>query len=170
MASRLLSPRFGFKQNQRSHPRAIPLIPTKLPRSQPVHSNGDSAAQALVPFSRGGQQLQANRERIYSQRLAIDHASTSPKICGKGVNVKPLVPLPWLAGDHARTMHANVFREAFLDTLAHVETAQIYPRRDRLARFQTLGHSLHGTPQANRAGWEAEIIGVGTTWACKAKQ
>jgi len=39
------------------------------------------------------------------------------------VHVEALVPLPRLAGDNAGAMSADVFREAFLDTLADIEAA-----------------------------------------------
>lgn len=91
-------------------------------------------------------ELQPDRIRMGASGLTINDPCSGSKITPKRTEVQPLLRLTGLTGENADSMAADVFRYAFVGSMAQIQAAEVHSYCQRDAFFRPVCQSLHKTP------------------------
>jgi hypothetical protein len=78
--------------------------------------------------------------------LTINDPCSGSKITPKRTEVQPLLRFTGLIREDANSVTADVFRDAFVRSMAHVQAAEVHSYCQRDAFFRPVCQSLHKTP------------------------
>lgn len=91
-------------------------------------------------------ELQPNRIRRGPNGLTINNPSSGSKITPERTEVQPVLWLTRLTREDADSVAADVFRDAFMCAVAHIQAAEVHSYYQRDAFFRPVRQSLHNTP------------------------